>query len=416
MSGFCRDCLTNTAAGATRCAACGGHRVLAHPELDSLFIAHLDCDAFYAAIEKRDDPSLADKPVIVGGGTRGVVSTCCYIARISGVKSAMPMFQARRLCPDAVIVKPDMTKYAGVAREIRNLMRALTPLVEPLSLDEAYLDLSGTQRLHGKTPARTMAEFAKRIECEIGITASIGLSYNKFLAKLASDLDKPRGFAVIGRAEAISFLRDKPVGFIRGAGKALEARLAKDGIRRIGQLQDANPRELARRYGSTGLWLHRLAHAEDTRAVDPTGEMKSISSETTFPHDMTGLAELERILWRQAERVSTRAKANGMGGRTVVLKLKTAGFKIRTRSISLDSPTLLADRIFQTARTALQREADGTAYRLLGVGLSNLCAAEECDPPDLVDKTAARRAAAERALDRVRTRFGNAVMAKGRGL
>ena len=416
MSGFCRDCLAEAAEGVTRCGACGGHRVLAHTELDTLFIAHLDCDAFYAAIEKRDDPSLADKPVIVGGGTRGVVSTCCYIARISGVKSAMPMFQARRLCPNAVIVKPNMAKYAGVAREIRNLMRALTPLVEPLSLDEAYLDLSGTQRLHGKTPARTMAEFAKRIECEIGITASIGLSYNKFLAKLASDLDKPRGFAVIGRAEAIGFLRDKPIGFIRGAGKALEARLAKDGITRIAQLQDANPRALARRYGSTGLWLHRLAHAEDTRTVDPAGEVKSISSETTFPHDVAALTELERILWRQAERVSARAKVSGLGGRTVVLKLKTAAFKIRTRSISLESPTVLADRIFQTARTALQREADGTAYRLLGVGLSNLCAAAECDPPDLVDRSAAKRAAAERALDRVRTRFGSSVMVKGRGL
>ncbi len=416
MSAFCRDCLGCAEPHATRCKGCGGHRILAHDELDTLSIAHLDCDAFYAAIEKRDDPSLADKPVIVGGGVRGVVSTACYMARIYGVKSAMPMFQARRLCPDAVIIKPSMAKYATVAREVRAMMRALTPLVEPLSLDEAYLDLSGTERLHGKSPAKTMADLAARIQAEIGISVSIGLSFNKFLAKLASELDKPRGFAVIGRAEAKDFLRDKPVGFIRGAGKALQARLARDGITRIAQLQDADPRDLARRYGGTGLWLHRLAHAEDTRPVDPAGEMKSISSETTFARDVADYGKLERILWRQAERVSARAKSSELGGRTIMLKLKTSGFKIRTRSVSLESPTLLADRIFETARAALRREADGTAFRLLGVGLSNLCAAGACDPPDLVDKKLAKRAAAERALDRVRNRFGKDAAGKGRGL
>jgi DNA polymerase-4 len=415
MSAFCRDCLADTATNASRCKACGGHRILAHEELDTLPIAHLDCDAFYASIEKRDDPSLADKPVIIGGGVRGVVSTACYIARIHGVRSAMPMFQARKLCPNAVIIKPNMSKYVAAAREVRAMMRALTPLVEPLSLDEAYLDLSGTERLHGMSPARTMTALADRIESELRITVSIGLSYNKFLAKLASELDKPRGFAVIGRAEAKAFLRDKPVGFIRGAGKALQSRLAKDGITRISQLQDADAKDLARRYGNTGLWLHRLAHADDTRMVDPAGEMKSISSETTFNQDISTFEELERILWRQSERVSARAKASELGGRTVVLKLKTSGFKIRTRSLSLDAPTLLADRIFEIARIALQREADGTAYRLLGVGINNLCAASECDPVDLVDKKFAKRAAAERALDRVRDRFGKDAAGKGRG-
>ena len=415
MSAFCRDCLADAATEAARCKTCGSHRVLSHPELETLTIAHLDCDAFYAAIEKRDNPELADKPVIIGGGVRGVVSTACYIARIDGVRSAMPMFQARKLCPNAVIVRPNMSKYAAAAREVRAMMRELTPLVEPLSLDEAYLDLSGTERLHKRNPARTMAALAKRIEDELHITASVGLSYNKFLAKLASDLDKPRGFAVIGRAEAVSFLRDKPVGFIRGAGKALQARLAKDGITRIAQLQDASARELGRRYGSTGLWLHRLAHAEDTRIVDPAGEMKSISSETTFPQDICDAMELERILWRQAERVSARAKSSELGGRTVVLKLKTANFKIRTRSVSLESPTMLADRIFETARAVLRREADGTRFRLLGVGLSNLCAAADCDAPDLVDKKLARRAAAEHAVDKVRSRFGASAAGKGRG-
>jgi DNA polymerase IV len=414
MSAFCRDCLADVAANAARCKACGSRRIAAHAELDTLSIAHIDCDAFYASIEKRDNPDLLDKPVIIGGGTRGVVSTACYVARTFGVKSAMPMFQARKLCPDAVIVRPNMKKYAEAARAVRALMRELTPLVEPLSLDEAYLDLSGTERLHGLTPAKTMAKLAKRIENDIGITASIGLSHNKFLAKLASELDKPRGFAVIGKAEAKAFLRDKPVGFIRGAGKALQARLAKDGITRIGQLQDMDIRKLAQKYGNTGLWLHRLAHAEDTRNVDPSGEMKTISSETTFDRDIARLSDLESILWNQAERVSTRAKAYDLGGRTIVLKLKTANFKIRTRSVSLESPTQLADRIFRTARMSLAHEVDGTSYRLLGVGLNNLCAASECDPLDLVDRGADKRAAAERAIDKVRAKFGEEAVNKGR--
>ncbi len=416
MSAFCRDCLADLADGAQRCGSCRSRRVLVHAELDTLSLAHMDCDAFYAAIEKRDDPSLRDKAVIVGGGKRGVVSTACYIARISGVRSAMPMFQALKLCPHAVVVRPRMAKYAEAARSVRAMMLELTPLVEPLSLDEAFLDLAGTERLHGVSPAKTMAGLARRIEKEVGITVSIGLSHNKFLAKLASELDKPRGFAVIGRAEAVSFLRDKPVGFIRGAGKALQERLAKDGITRIGQLQDANPRELANRYGSTGLWLSRIAQAQDSRRVDPDGERKSISSETTFMKDISRYEELEAILWAQAERVSAHAKSQGLGGRTVTLKLKTVAFKIRTRSVSLDAPTQLADRIFRVAREALKREATGIAYRLLGVGISQLSDAEDCDPDDLIDKGAGRRAKAERAMDRVRAKFGGDSVGKGRAL
>jgi DNA polymerase-4 len=416
MSAFCRDCLADAADNAKRCKTCGGHRVLAHPELATLSIAHMDCDAFYAAIEKRDDPSLLDKPLIVGGGKRGVVSTCCYIARQYGVRSAMPMFQALKLCPKATVIKPDFSKYTEASRRIRTMMRELTPLVEPLSLDEAYLDLSGTERIHGMTPAKTMAALAKRVEKEVNITISIGLSFNKFLAKLCSELDKPRGFAVIGEAEAVSFLRDKPVGFIRGAGKALQAKLAKDGITRIGQIQDADPKELARRYGSTGLWLSRLARADDTREVEAHGEMKTISSETTFFEDLSNFEELEKILWRQAERVSARAKDHELAGRTVVLKLKTANFKLKTRSASLEAPTQLADRIFRIARDALKREADGTKYRLLGVGISNLAPAHQADPLDLIDRGADKRAAAERAMDKLRGKFGAETVGKGRGV
>jgi DNA polymerase-4 len=413
--GFCRDCLSDAAADAP-CPACGSSRVLAHPELETLSIAHMDCDAFYAAIEQRDDPSLKDKPLIIGGGTRGVVSTACYKARTFGVRSAMPMFQARKLCPQAVIIKPRIGYYAEAARAIRAKMQALTPLVEPLSLDEAYLDLSGTTRLLGRSPARTMARLALEIERDIGITVSIGLSGNKFLAKLASELDKPRGFAVIGMAEAASFLRDKPVAMIRGAGKVLAARLERDGFATIGALQDAEPRDLAARYGATGLWLSRISHAVDTRPVDPGGEMKTISAETTFNTDQSRLDELEKILWRQAERVSARAKAKGLAGRTVVLKLKTADFRLRTRSTSLEAPTQLADRIFRVAQAALKREADGTRFRLLGVGLSGLAPGAEADPVGLIDTGDGKRAQAERAMDRIRAKFGGEAVGKGRGL
>ena len=412
---FCRDCLIDVTAGEA-CPNCGGTRILTHPELNQLSIAHMDCDAFYAAIEKRDDPSLKDKPLIVGGEVRGVVSTCCYIARKYGVRSAMPIFQAKKLCPKAVIVKPRHSHYSAIAKQIRGFCQELTPLVEPLSLDEAYLDLSGTEKMHGRSPARTMAALSARIEKEIGISVSIGLSYNKFLAKLASELDKPRGFAVLGKAEAKSFLRDKPVGIIRGAGKVMQARLTRDGYATIGALAEADPRELANRYGATGLWLARIAQGEDSRRVDPGGDMKTISSETTFDKDLSRLAELEKILWRQAERVSARAKSHDMAGRTIVLKLKTADFRLRTRSTSLDAPTQLADRIFRTALAALKREADGTRFRLLGVGLSGLTPASEADPQSLIDPQNDKRAAAERAMDKIRSKFGGTAVNKGRGL
>lgn len=416
MKRFCRDCLLDTKADQARCPQCGSRRILADAELDGLSIAHVDCDAFYAAIEKRDDPELRDRPVIVGGRKRGVVLTACYIARIKGVKSAMPMFRATALCPEAVIVRPRMSRYAEAAKSIRAMMRELTPLVQPLSLDEAWLDLTGTERLHGMSPAKTMARLAKRIEAEIGVTVSVGLSFNRFLAKLASDLDKPRGFAVIGRKWAKAFLRDKPIGLLRGVGASLQARLASDGYREIGQLQDADRRELASRYGITGLWLARLANAEDGRAVNPAGERKTISSETTFNEDIAAAEELEEVLWRQSERISQHAKAVGLGGRTVILKLKTADFRIRTRSTSLDTPTQLADRIFKASRDALHREADGTKFRLLGVGLAQLYEAAICDPVDLVDNRSRRSAAAERAIDRLREKFGPETVAKGRSM
>ena len=407
---FCRDCLTDAPALAARCRACGSPRLARHDELDTLAIAHVDCDAFYATIEKRDDPSLATEPVIVGGGKRGVVATACYVARTFGVKSAMPMFEALRLCPHAKVVRPNMEKYAKAGREVRQLMFALTPLVEPLSIDEAFLDLRGTARLHGMSPAKALARFAADVEKQLRITVSIGLSCNKFLAKIASDLDKPRGFAVLGAGEAAAFLAPKPVSFIYGVGKVSAARYAADGFHRIADLQRVSEVDLSRRYGDEGRRLARLARGLDARTVSADRETKSVSSETTFETDIANFRSLERILWSLTEEVSARLKTKALAGSTVTLKLKTADFKIRTRARSLESPTQLAQRIFAAARGLLERESDGTRYRLLGVGVSAIVDANDADPADLVDGRAVQ---AEHAVDRVRAKFGDEAVVRG---
>jgi DNA polymerase-4 len=421
MPTLCRDCAQLLAASEEgraaprRCPACGSPRLASHPEIEHLAIAHIDCDAFYASVEKRDDPSLRDRPVIVGGGKRGVVSAACYIARIYGVRSAMPMFKARALCPQATVIPPNMRKYQAVGREVRRLMLETTPLVEPLSIDEAFLDLSGTERLHNGSPARTLIRLARRIESEIGVTASIGLSYNKFLSKVASDLDKPRGFSVIGRSEAREFLAGQPVGLIWGVGKALQQRLARDGIRRIGELLEYGESELMARYGAIGRRLFRFARGEDDRAVDPHSPAKSISAETTFERDLASREALEAELWPLCETVAARLKSAALAGRTVTLKLKTADFRIVTRSRSLAAPTQLAEVLFRAARELLAPEARGAAYRLIGIGASLLGPAEEADPPDLLDPGAARRAQVERAIDAVRAKLGQRAIVKGRG-
>ena len=411
--GFCRDCLTPCLPADLRCPACRGPRLLRHSEINSLAIAHLDCDAFYAAVEKRDDPKLADRPVIVGGGRRGVVATACYVARISGVRSAMPMFKALKLCPDAVVIAPDMRKYVAVGREVRKLMLTVTPLVEPLSIDEAFLDLSGTDRLHHASPAASIARLANRIEAEIGISVSIGLSYNKYLAKVASDLDKPRGFSVIGRAEAAGFLSSRPVSLIWGVGKALQASLARSGITTVSELQNMEKAELVRRFGAMGPRLFHLARGEDDRQVSVDDEAKSIGAETTFDDDIDKLQELERLLWRLAERVSARAKSAGLAGTTVVLKLKTARFKLRTRHRTLSDPTQLAATIHSAARGLLEKEADGTSFRLIGVSIAGLVPGTFDSELTDLDSSLGRKARAERAMDKVRDRFGRAAIDKG---
>ncbi|KEJ97387.1 DNA polymerase IV [Pseudosulfitobacter pseudonitzschiae] len=416
MPALCRDCLHQFDT-ARRCPACASPRVVSHPELNSLSIAHMDCDAFYASVEKRDNPALEGKPLIIGGGRRGVVSTACYVARIRGVRSAMPMFQALKLCPDAIIVKPRMAAYVEASRAIRAMMEDLTPAIQPLSLDEAFMDLSGTQRMHGAPPAVMLARLIRRMRSELGLTGSIGLSHNKFLAKIASDLDKPHGFSVIGKAETESFLHDKPVRLIWGVGTAAQASLDKAGIRSFADLKRWDKQDLIARFGAMGDRLWHLARGIDARRVTAHEPMKSISNETTFNDDTADPDILDGHLWRMAEKVSDRAKAKDLAGRVVTLKLKRANHSTLTRRLSLHSPTQMADTIYRTARALFDQVGNEGPYRLLGCGISDLTNADKADTEgDLLDPNKTKRTQAERATDKIRSRFGPDAIVKGRAL
>ena len=385
--GLCRDCGAHlTEAPIKFCPSCKSPRLLRHPELLALSIAHVDCDAFYASVEKRDDPSLLDKPVIIGGGKRGVVSTCCYIARMHGVHSAMPMFQALQTCPDAIVIRPNMAKYQAVGYEVRDLMSEVTPLVEPISIDEAYLDLEHLLTEKSENPAFALIHLAKRLEKELRITASIGLAPNKFLAKLASDLDKPRGFSLIGSNEARSFLAPMSVTKIWGVGPALTRRLAEAGISKIGQLQTRGEEELVSRFGSIGRRLAQFSIGEDARSVGTRSTRKSVSAETTFEHDLAAFFEIEQALQGLCKRVSERLRRANMAGNAIVLKLKTSDFKLRTRTASLSHPTQRANLLYETGATLLTKELDGkTKFRLVGIGVTRLRDTLDADPPDMLD-------------------------------
>ncbi|MSP00049.1 MAG: DNA polymerase IV [Acetobacteraceae bacterium] len=416
MSCLCRDCCAILPDAALACAECRPGRVVSHPELFRLTIAHVDCDAFYASVEKRDRPELASRPVIVGGGKRGVVTAACYVARMYGVKSAMPMFKALKACPDAVVIRPDMEKYAKASREVRRLMNQLTPLVQPLSIDEAAMDLAGTEALHGAPPAAVLARFARRVELEVGITVSIGLAGNRLMAKIAAGRDKPRGFAVIGVDEARAWLADQPVRLLPGIGPALARKLETMGITRLGHLQTLTDRDSVRKLGVDGPFLVRRARGEDTRAVHPGHESKSISAETTFGIDLSAIPDLERHLWRLSEKLARRLKSAELSASGVVLKLKTASFASRTRAARLPAPTVLPDRLFNTARELLAREATGTAFRLIGIGANPLAPLDQADHGDLADTETPRLAAAQTAIDALRKRFGESAVIKGRSL
>ena len=417
MPALCRDCLTTFETAPKRCSQCGLPRITVHPELFTLSIAHMDCDAFYASVEKRDNPELASKPVIIGGGQRGVVSTACYVARVRGVKSAMPMFQALKLCPEAVVVRPRMEEYVKASKAIRAMMQDLTPAIEPLSLDEAFMDMTGTNKLHGAPPAVMLAKLIKRMKGELGLTGSIGLSHNKFLAKVASDLNKPRGFSVIGKAETNSFLLDKPIGLIWGVGAVAKESLGKAGIQTFSDLLRWDRQDLNQRFGSLGDRLWHLARGHDLRRVTSDAPVKSISNETTFFEDTSDSDILDGHIWRLAEKVTDRAKARDMAGRVVTLKLKRKDHKSLSRRITLRDPTQIADRIYRTARDLFGQVGPQGPYRLIGVGLSDLVGDADSDlTSDLLDPNAAKRTKAERATDAIRAKFGSDAIVKGRSL
>lgn len=412
----CRECFKTFNEKKEFCNKCYSANLVSNNEIENLNIAHVDCDAFYAAIEKRDNPKYKNFPIIIGGGKRGVVATACYIARTRGVKSAMPMYKALNLCPDAIIIKPNMQKYKKASKVINNLMKEITPLVEPLSLDEAFLDLSGTSRLHKKIPAVLLAELSKKIQKKVGISVSIGLSYNKFLSKICSDIDKPRGFSIINKLEAQSFLKDKPVEVIWGVGNTLKNRLNNDGIRTIGQIREMDCNELIVKYGSIGSHIHKLSNAEDTREIKPFRKVKSISHETTFEKDTNDEVFLKKILWSLCEKVSDRAKEKGLGGSTINLKIKTKDFKLISRSVTIEEPTQIAEIIFQTSKLLLFREIKKNKFRLLGVGLSNLKDSEICDLYDLINTNSNKEKNIEFAIDAIRDRYGVNLIKKGRSI
>jgi DNA polymerase IV len=415
VTALCRDCPAVIDDGYMKCPTCHGTRIVRHAELFDLTIAHIDCDAFYASVEKRDRPELAAKPVIVGGGVRGVVTAACYVARIHGVRSAMPMFKALKACPDAVVIRPDFAKYVAVGRQIRAMMATLTPMLQPLSIDEAVLDLAGTQALHGAPPAVVLARFAREVEASVGVTVSVGLASNRLMAKIAAGRDKPRGFAVIGAAEAAALLAPEPVRLLPGVGPALARKLATQGITLLGHLQALNERDARRKFGDDGPALVRRARGEDERRVDPSCETKSISAETTFDTDLTSLTDLQAHLWRLSEKLARRLKEHELAAGGIVLKLKTTDFAIRTRAGRLLNPTVRPDRLFDAANVLLAREATGAAFRLIGIGANPLLPMVEADRGDLADTDTPRRAATQAAIDALRQRFGDAAIIRGRG-
>ena len=409
---ICRDCLHTGDRRDERCSACDSRRVVRHDELAWLTIAHLDCDAFYASVEKRDRPELRDRPVIVGGGKRGVVSTCCYVARQYGVHSAMPMFKALKACPEAVVIKPDFRKYVATSEAIFGAVGRLTPLVQTLSLDEAWIDLTGTERLNGGPPAFQLIRLQQRIEAETGLTVSIGLAPNRFLAKVASELDKPRGFSVLG-SEAPAVLAPRPVGILPGVGPVFRRTLQSDGYATVGDLAAADARDLVRRYGETGLRLHDLAHGRDARPVNPAHERKGMSAETTFNEDLVTAEDLEAELWPLCEKLASKARRDGVASRVLVLKLRRTDFRIVTRRMSVSEPVQTARALFAAGRELMAPEL-GRPYRLIGIGMGEVI--DAVDAPALFQTAEARALKTETAIDRLREKFGAGAVIAGRAL
>ncbi len=375
-------------------------------------IIHVDMDAFYAAVEQRDHPADQRRPVIVGadpkgGKGRGVVAACSYAARRFGVRSAMPISRAYRLCPQAIFLPVRMERYEEVSERIFGILRRYTDLVEPLSIDEAFLDVTGSVRLFGEPVA-----IARRIKSEIwlqeGLTASVGLAPNKFIAKIASDLEKPDGFVVVRPDEVQTFLESLSVTCLWGVGAKTAATLQGLGIKTIGELARWPESALCRRLGRIGTHLLQLSRGIDDRPVIPGAMAKSIGAETTFSVDLEDLRHIRQNLLRLAERVSTRLRREGFAGSTITLKLRYANFTTLTRSVTVPQPIVLTDEIYSTALSLLQEIAwHGRRIRLLGIAVSKLTAEASRGQMSLFPSDPRWEKAAG-AVDEIRRRFGKA--------
>jgi len=368
-------------------------------------IAHVDMDAFYASVEQRDRPDLRGLPVIVGAspGGRGVVSAASYEARRFGVRSAMPISRAVRLCPQGVYLPVDMDKYQRVSAEIMAILREFSPLVEPVSVDEAFIDLAGTETLFGP-PAEAVRTIKTRIRAETGLTASAGLAANKFVAKVASDLRKPDGLVIVPAGTEASFLAPLPVERLWGVGRVLAEALASMGIATIGQLQGMPPSTLGRRFGEHGRHLHDLAFGRDERTVEPSTAAKSIGAETTFGVDCTDAERIRRTLRRHAERVARQLREERLSAARVTLKLRFADFRTLTRSHTGD-PTRDGLELYRRALAMLDREGVSEPVRLIGLSASSLGPGDQGQLP-LLDPVAVRRDRLGPVVDRLTARFG----------
>jgi DNA polymerase-4 len=381
----------------------------------ALTILHVDMDAFYASVEQRDRPELRGLPVIVGGvGGRGVVSAASYEARRFGVHSAQPTATARRLCPHGVFLPVRMRRYAEVARQIRDVFFSFTPLVEPLSLDEAFLDVRGCVRLLG--PAEEIArQIKERIRTETGLTASVGVAPNKFLAKLAGDLGKPDGLVVLPPERVGAFLAPLPVGRLWGVGARGEKRLHGLGVYTVGQLAALPERVLVDYFGATGRHLWQLAHGRDDRVVVPDREAKSISTETTFAHDVGDREALRVCLLDLVDQLGGRLRHEGVRGRTLELKIRSSDFRTQTRAQALPEATAATDVLWQTAAALFERSLarELLPVRLLGVGVTRLTA-DAAVQRDLFDGAVReRQGALDQAIDAIRGQFGTAAIRRG---
>ena len=401
----------------SRCAKCRSPRLRMHPELETLHIAHVDCDSFYASVEKLDHPELASKAVAVGNRERGVVAACCYIARSYGIKSAMPMFQILKLCPDIVIMPARMERYQEIGLQIRDLFKQTTPAIEPLSIDEAFLDLSGLGSLTGKKPCEILAELIIRIKSETDIQVSAGLSANKFLAKTASDLEKPKGYSIIGQEEAQEFLSKRPIESMFGVGKSMANKLHSIGVQTIGDLTRYEHDALIKQFGVYGQSLYYFARGLDTRPVASSEKQKSIGKEHSYGQNIIDIKILDKHLYFTATEVTDTLKAQNLVAAIITLKLRDNKGKAITRSTTLTTPTNLCNIVYKALRPILYRTVDGyTPYRLLGISTTNLTPFNGMDYMDLGDPNHLKNATKERLIDKINEKVGKKIIITGKDI